>query len=77
MTDARTGFRIALTMDVVLFVFGILLISCAAAIAVVNQYVNSWPSVAITGAIGLLTILYTLFIGKPRQQVKAATDHMM
>ena len=42
MHDARVGFRIALTMDAVLFTFGILMLAACGALAIAHNSVDSW-----------------------------------
>ena len=40
--DARSGFKIALVMDVVLFTFGILMLGAAGGLAIANNTYSNW-----------------------------------
>ena len=69
--DARSGFRVAMAMDVVLFTLGILMLGAAAGMAIAsNTFNSSWVSVGVTGGSGALVTCYSLFIAQPRKQVK-------
>jgi len=76
--EAQHGFRVATRMDVVVFALGIMLIGVSA-ILVVRQgnTLNDWAGVGITGGTGVLGVLYSLFVAKPRTQVQASVDHLM
>jgi hypothetical protein len=63
-------------MDQILFYAGLFLIGMS---AVLMLYQNGelkaeWVG---TGTTGILSVLYTLFFAKPRQQVQASVDHLM
>ena len=78
MKDAKYGFRLALGMDAMLFFIGAALVlwsACAALMS--NGTLDSWVGVGVGGGVGVLGVLYSLLIAKPRKQVKLAVDHMM
>jgi hypothetical protein len=76
--EAQHGFRIATRMDVTVFGVGILLIGVSATLVLVkDQTLDSWVGVGITGGAGVLSILYTLLVARPREQVRDAVDHLM
>lgn len=75
MDDAKRGFQIALSMDVVLFVVGIAMLLSSAILAIMQGKVGA--STGVTGGLGSASTMYSMTVSKPRQQVKAAVDHMM
>ena len=75
MDDAKKGFQVALAMDVVLFVVGIAMLLSSAILAVLQGKVGA--STGVTGGLGSASTMYSMTVSKPRQQVKAAVDHMM
>lgn len=82
LTDAaRSGFGVMKYMDVVLFCLGILLLLVSAGVAVSRDgSQESWAGVAAsatTGAVGLLSVLISSLVDKPRQRLKEAVDHIM
>ena len=77
MEEASRGFKIALAMDVTVFAVGMLLIVASAVLAGTQGSLDSWAGVGVTGGTGTLATLYSLFVSKPRQQVRAAVDHQM
>ncbi|GHP01349.1 hypothetical protein PPROV_000010500 [Pycnococcus provasolii] len=77
MADAQRGFHIALAMDVIVFVIGVLLIAASGVQAITKDESASWAGVGATAGGGALATMYSLLIAKPRQQVKAAVDHQM
>lgn len=74
--DAHTGFNRALLMDQLVFYTGLALIGVSAALMLIRQgeLTAAWVG---TGTTGILGILYTLFLAKPRQQVETGVDHLM
>ena len=74
--DAHTGFKRSLTMDQVVFYVGILLIVTSASLMFKHDGRLSADWVG-TGTTGVLGVLYTLLIAKPRQQVEQGVDHLM
>jgi hypothetical protein len=78
IVEARHGFKVATSMDIVVFGIGILLIlGSAVPILVAGGKLDSWAGVGTIGGTGLLGVLYTLLIANPRRQVKEAVDHLM
>ena len=77
MHDARLGFQLALIMDSIVFLFGVAMLAASGIIAVTTDSVSVWAGVGISGGSGSAAVLYTLFVGKPREKVKEATNHMM
>eukprot|EP00854_Cymbomonas_tetramitiformis_P002655 gene2655-3423_t len=75
--EARQGFRVALGMDLSIFAVGILLLVASAGWALLNDDMGSWVGAGASGGAGVLGILYTTFVAKPRKQVKASVDHLM
>ncbi len=76
--EARSGFRIAALMDTVVFATGILLILASAWLALRNTGdLATWAGIGVTGGAGVLGILYSLLVAKPRQRVRETVDHLM
>jgi len=74
--DAHTGFRRTLLMDQLVFCMGVLLIGASSALLLIHkgQLTADWIG---TGTTGVLGVLYTLFMAKPREQVERGVDHLM
>ena len=73
IAGAKTGFVIALAMDLALFLVGIALIVLAAVTGVLHYSTGgavSWEGTGISGGAGVLAVTYTTFVSKPRFQVK-------
>lgn len=78
ISDARTGFKVATIMDVIVFGLGAILIAVSAtSILVQGGNLKDWAGVGITGGTGVAGIIYSLLIARPRSQVRAAVDHLM
>ena len=75
--DAKLGFNIAMSMEVIVFLVGITLICVSGFMAIFSGGVNEWAGVGASGGAGVLTIMYSLFIGKPRDKVKENINHLM
>jgi hypothetical protein len=76
--EARHGFKIAASMDIVVFGIGIcLVLASAISILVAGRTLDSWAGVGITGGTGVLGVLYVLLIANPRRQVRESVDHLM
>jgi hypothetical protein len=75
--EARKGFHLATWMDVIVFGAGMLLILASASISLLQPTEFSLWAGAGSGAVGVLGVLHGLLIAKPRQQVRAAVDHLM
>jgi HEAT repeat protein len=74
--EAQHGFRIATRMDVTVFIVGVSLIGLSAALVLSQgQGLDKWAGVS--GGAGVLTVLYSVLVGKPRDQVRDAVDHLM
>ena len=76
ISDAKAGFQKTLLMDQVLFYAGLVLIGASAVLMLYRHGALSADWVG-TGTTGVLSVLYTLFFSKPRQQVQASVDHLM
>jgi len=76
MKDATLGFQRALVMDHFVFYMGMLLIAASATLLLVHggTLTADWIG---TGTTGVLGVLYSLLIAKPRQQVERGVDHLM
>ncbi|MDJ0841241.1 MAG: hypothetical protein QNK37_32315 [Acidobacteriota bacterium] len=69
ISHARKGFRVVLTMDIVVFYMGIVLLGVSAGLAIYQEGdLSAWTS-GLSGAGGVAGILFGRFVGKPRQQV--------
>lgn len=76
--EAQHGFRLATRMDIAVFALGICLIGVSAALLLAtDQTLDKWAGVGITGGAGVLSILYSLLVARPRDQVRDAVDHLM
>lgn len=75
--DAKTGFKITLVMDCIVFFVGICLIITTGCMAIINDDTENWLGIGISGGTGILTILYSLFLSKPREKVKSSVTHLM
>jgi HEAT repeat protein len=74
--DAHTGFSRTLLMDQCVFYVGLGLIGVSAALLLIHQgqLTADWVG---TGTTGVLGVLYTLLLAKPREQVESSVDHLM
>ena len=74
--DAHTGFNRTLMMDQSVFYFGLALIAVSATLLLIQkgELTAAWIG---TGTTGILGVLYTLLISKPRQRVEDGVDHLM
>jgi len=76
--EARHGFKIAASMDIVVFGIGIFLVlASAVSLLLAGGTLDSWAGVGITGGTGLLGVVYGLLIANPRRQVRESVDHLM
>jgi HEAT repeat protein len=76
IADARSGFVTSLRMDVAVFVLGIGLIAASGALQLAGGgTLDVWAGAS--GAAGVLGVLYSLLVAKPRQRVEEAVDHLM
>ena len=77
MLDAKNGFNIAMTMDVLIFIIGFLLLSVSGFIAIFNNNSDNWVGVGASGGTGMATVLFSMFYSKPREQVTKNVNHLM
>lgn len=79
ITDAKRGFNISIMMEIIVFFSGIILLLVSGFFAIFssNDTFNSWIGTAASGTAGCLSILYTLFISKPRKKIKENISHLM
>ena len=77
MKDAKKGFLVAMSMDVTIFIIGVILISVSAFIAIFNNQLSNWAGIGASGGTGVLSVLYSMFFSKPRKQVKDNVNHLM
>jgi len=78
INEARDGFKIATSMDIIVFGIGIcLVLASAISILLAGGTLDSWAGVGITGGTGLLGVVYGLLIANPRRQVRESVDHLM
>ncbi|RKG85180.1 HEAT repeat domain-containing protein [Corallococcus sp. CA049B] len=78
LKEARIGFWTTLVMDFIVFMSGIALLGWTVRLASGDGFegVRLWAGVA-TGGVGLLSVLYGLFVTKPRRLVNQSVDHML
>ena len=80
LTEAQRGFRMALSMDLAVFLVGLSLLIASAVLALFKQgNLSGWAGISAGtgGAAGILGTLYGLFVAKPREQVARAVNHLM
>lgn len=76
--EARSGFRLATTMDTIVFAVGVFLIGISAWMVLQQEgRLDDWVGVGVTGSTGVLGIIYGILIAKPRKQVTESVDHLM
>ena len=76
--DAKTGFVVARNMDIAVFAVGVCLLLVSAALALLSDgSLSSWASSGASGGLGVLGILYSTIVAKPRRQVEISIDHLM
>ena len=75
--DAKLGFKITLLMDCIIFFIGVGLIVTTGIMAILDNDTENWVGLGISGGTGVLTILYSLFLSKPREKVKSSVTHLM
>ncbi|MFL6263214.1 MAG: hypothetical protein ACJ76Y_26255 [Thermoanaerobaculia bacterium] len=80
LEEAQAGFKMASRMDLSVFAVGIVLIVVSAAGVLLREgTLEKWAGVSAiaAGGTGLLGILYSILVAKPRQQVRESVDHLM
>jgi hypothetical protein len=77
--DAKRGFNASMIMEILIFLSGLSLIIVSGYMAIFNGAQSSmhWIGTASTGGGGILGIMYSLFISKPREKVKENVTHLM
>jgi len=75
LEEARKGFGLATKMDIGVFGLGMaLLVTSAGLVLFKTGDIAAWAGVGGTGVLG---VVYGLLIGKPRQRIREAVDHLM
>ena len=76
--EAQKGFKTSTRMDIAVFVLGYLLVGVSAGVVLFNEgTLDSWVGIGLTGGVGVLGVLYSILIAKPRRQIVDAVDHLM
>ena len=76
--EARNGFKLAIIMDMIVFLLGIILVTASAGLVLYEgSSLDNWVGVSLTGGTGVFGIIYGVMIAKPRRQVREAVDHLM
>ena len=76
--DAKAGFIVARNMDMAVFAIGVALLIVSAILAISSDgSLTSWASSGTSGGLGVLGIIYSTVIAKPRRQVEVSIDHLM
>lgn len=74
--EARTGFKIVIAMDVIVFLVGVVLIAFSIYLALhESPPFTSWTS-WLTGSAGVLATIYGRFFAQPRTQVETSTQYL-
>jgi len=76
IADARTGFKIVIGMDLLVFVVGMALITISVGLALRQDKPLDSLSSILTGAGGLVAVVYGRFIARPRAQVEASVQYL-
>jgi hypothetical protein len=74
--QARLGFTLSASMDLVVFYLGVLLLAGAAAALLLSSGAALMGAIVV-GGVGLLGILYALLVGRARRQVGQATAEVV
>ena len=77
INEARSGYRVAVGMDVVVFLLGVGLQIPRAMRVMVHGDLGDWAGVTLSGGDGVVGIHYGTLIAKPWEQVQKAVDHLM
>ncbi len=76
LRGARSGFRVGLLMDVVVFTLGLALIIASAVLVLVNEgKLDNWVYPAAGFGSGVAFLLYSHFVKDPRSQVQNSINH--
>ncbi|MEM6272667.1 MAG: HEAT repeat domain-containing protein [Bacteroidota bacterium] len=76
MEEARKGFRIAVTMDIVVFALGIVMLVAFMVYALVTDTVDNFVGVGL-GGLGTLGVVYGTLIANPRKKVFRSVNTLM
>ncbi|MEM1000891.1 MAG: HEAT repeat domain-containing protein, partial [Bacteroidota bacterium] len=76
MEEARTGFRIAISMDVVVFGLGIVMLVAFMIYAFITDTVDNFVGVGL-GGLGTLGVVYGTLIANPRKKVFRSVNTLM
>jgi hypothetical protein len=77
MKEAKRGFNIAMTMDVMIFLIGFTLMAVSGFMAILNNDADKWVGIGASGGTGILSVLFSMFYSKPRERVKENINHLM
>lgn len=78
INEARGGFKVAMLMDILVFLIGLSLITASAGLILWRGgSLDSWAGVGMSGGLGVLGVLYSILIARPRRQVRESVDHLM
>jgi hypothetical protein len=69
---SRFGFRIQTWMDRLVFGVGLVFIIFSGIKAFANNTESDWTGIALTGGVGILGVLYSTLIARPRENIKVA-----
>lgn len=69
---SRFGFRIQTWMDRLVFAAGMLFIVASGGKALFNNTESDWAGIALVGGVGILGVLYSTLIARPRENIKQA-----
>lgn len=76
--EARSGFKLATSMDTIVFFLGVGLIAISAWLVLSSGgTLDNWAGVGLTGGTGILGVIYGILIANPRRKVQEAVDHLM
>ena len=75
---AEIGFRIAQVMDIAVFVVGVVLLIASAIMALTREgSLATWASAGVSSGLGVLGVVYSTLVAKPRRKVEESIDHLM
>jgi hypothetical protein len=73
LIEAKSGYKLGTYMDIIVFFLGVGLVVLSGTLVI-----NGKETIAgITGAGGVLAVLYNLFISNPRRKVQESVEHLM
>lgn len=74
LQGARTGYRIALGMDITVFLIGVAFLILCFVLVLLGK--ETLPALVAAGG-GVLAVIYSLLIGNPRKRLVEAVNHLM